>query len=155
MAKSKMTLREFQVRFHAVVKNLDRAIRAPIAKRQRQMRKELLVEYSQSELGQIIWQWRREAFGKRSRPLIRNLRARWSRSQEAWVGGHDLRGLTSKIEEGGRLKRHVFWGKTHRKPGVIVPRRSALKQVYDKHEPLMLKDVAGALNEFFRKTIVG
>ncbi len=131
MAK-KYTVEQFRARLEEIAspRKLSRAITPPFRKGVKIMQAALAAEYWSSRFGARIWLWQRNVKGdKKGGPSIKRGKSRqvvrWSNSNQAYVGKLFVRGLAKKIEEGGRLRRHVPYGreKLAYSPGLNVPTR--------------------------------
>jgi hypothetical protein len=101
------------------------------------MQKALYAEYWKNPFAARIWKWRQDKWSKKGGPSVklgarrRRSYGRWSASQGAYIAQINISGLAAKLEEGGKLRRHVFWGKGSRKPGLPVPRRQIYERVVE------------------------
>ncbi len=139
-------------------RGMNKAIRTPLKKWQKIMQRALIDEYAQSEFGERIWEWRRRKFGVEGGPAVklgprykRPKYPRWSASEQAYIAPLWVYGLAAQIERGGTLRRHVFWGRGSRKPGVVVPRRPVFDRVYDKLAMLAIRETGDAFYDYVKK----
>ena len=92
---------------------------------------------------------------QKSGPVVRTkkkYRARWSNSEGSYIAPIHVEGLAAKIEDGGRLERHVVFGKAVR-AGLVVHRRSALNRIVDEEWGGILVKVEDSFGRFVEKTL--
>jgi len=65
------------------------------------------------------------------------------------VGGS----MTAKIESGGRLRRHSFWGRSDRKPGVVVPRRPVFDRVIKRQWGRTVDEISKSFWKFVDRQV--
>jgi hypothetical protein len=137
-------------------KKLGKAVMTPLRKGQRDIAGEVISHYWQHKLGRIIWEWRKEAFGVKSGPIVftrKKYRTRWSSSQEAYIAQIHVEGMAALIQQGGKLRKHVIFGKAERTPGVIVSRKPALIRIRDQKWPGIVRDVEISFAKFVDRTL--
>ncbi len=153
------TILQYRDRLKKLTKDLNKAIKPPFRKGQKLMRDELIDEYWDSEFGERIWEWRKRKWGAEGGPAVKLGKGRkpkyprWSASNQAYVAPINVTGLAAKIESGGgRLERHEFWGRSSRRPGVVVPRRPVFDRVIDKQWDRTVDDISKAFWQFVDRT---
>ncbi len=161
MAK-KYTVLQFADRLEKLGKNLNKAILPPFRKNLKVMQRALFAEYWKSPFAARIWNWRQEKFSKKGGPSVklgtRRTRryARWSASESAYVAQINVSGLAAKLEHGGRLRRHVLWGRKGdiRTPGVPVPRMPIFDRLIEgKLWPRTVDDISKDFWKFVEREL--
>ena len=153
------TILQYRDQLKVLKKDLNKAVQKPFRKWQKTIQSALIAEYFESDFGEMIWKWRQDAFSARGGPAVKlgsgrtRKLARYSTSEGAWVAPIVVRGLAAKIEEGGRLERHVFWGRGSKSPGVVVPRRPVLDRVLNKNFDKAVNDVSKSFWRFVDGTV--
>jgi hypothetical protein len=160
---TKRTIEEFRLRLNKIVdkKKLGKAVMDPLRKGQRKIAGEAIGAYWQHNLGRIIWEWRKRAFGIRSGPMVltkKRYRTRYSASQESYIAPLQVAGLAYKVEHGGRLEVHKVFGGAIRgraefKPGVIVSRRPTIHGIIDREWPRIVDDAETSFYKFVERTL--
>jgi hypothetical protein len=131
------TILQFADRMEKLAKNLNKAILPPFRENLKVMQRALYAEYWKSPFAARIWKWRQNKWNLKGGPAVklgsrrRRSYARWSASQGAYTARINISGLAAMLEEGGRLRKHVFWGKGSREPGPPVPRRQVYERVIE------------------------
>jgi hypothetical protein len=137
-------------------KKLGKSIMTPLRKGQRDIAGQLISHYWSHRLGRIIWEWRKDAFGIKSGPMVftkKRYRTRWSGSENAYIAPIHVEGMAALIEQGGRLRKHVIFGRAERKPGVIVSRKPALNRILDREWPRITDEIAKSFSSFIERTL--
>jgi hypothetical protein len=121
------TILQFTDRLEVLAKGLNKAILPPFRGNLKIMQKALYAEYWKNPFAARIWKWRQDKWSKKGGPSVklgtrrRRSYGRWSASQGAYIAQINISGLAAMLEEGGTLRKHVFWGKGSRKPGLRKP----------------------------------
>ncbi len=160
MAKS-YTPEQFAERLARIAdpKKLGSSITKPFRKHQKTIRAALIAEYWKHPLGSKIWKWRQDAFGVRGGPAVklgtgrRPHYPRWSHTSQAYVAPITVTGMAAEIEEGGHLRRHVFWGRGSRSPGAVLSRMAVFDQVVDKEWERCVNDMSDSFWKFVERTL--
>lgn len=151
MPRTKYTILQYADRVERLAKGLNKAILPPFRRNLKIMQRALYAEYWESPFGERIWKWTTHKFawttssrsggsvftGRKSGPSVklgsgrRRRYARWSASEGAYKGQINIEGMAAMMELGGRLRKHVFWGKGEREPGLAVPRHEVYERVVE------------------------
>lgn len=174
MPRTKYTILQFADRVERLAKNLNKAILPPFRRDLKIMQRALYAEYWESPFGARIWKWTTHKFmwttsarsgasiltGRKSGPSVhlgkgsRRKYARWSVSQGAYIGQLNIEGMAAKMELGGRLRKHVFWNKGEREPGVGVPRHRRYEKVIEnKLFPRLVDNVSKDFWKFVEREL--
>jgi hypothetical protein len=160
----------------AKVKELNRAILPPFRKNLKIMQRALFAEYWSNRFGARIWRWTTKKFawttsgrsggsvftGRKSGPAVklgtrkRRQYARWSHTQGAYIAQINIEGLAAKMELGGRLRRHVPYGRESAayKPGLRVPTNRKFDRVVEqKLWPRTVEDISRDFWKFIERTL--
>jgi hypothetical protein len=161
MAKT-LTILQFADRIEVMAKGLNKAILPPFRKNLKIMQRALFAEYWSNRFGARIWKWRQGKFNRKGGPSVklgtrkRRSYARWSASESAYIARIVISGLAAKMEEGGKLRRHVPYGRESRaySPGLSVPTSPKFTRVienklWDKN----VNDVSESFWKFVDRTL--
>jgi hypothetical protein len=152
------TVLQFADRLEKLAKNLNKAILPPFRKDLKIMQRALYAEYWKNPFAARIWKWRQDKWNKKGGPAVklgsrrRRSYGRWSASQGAYIAQINISGLAAMLEEGGRLRKHVFWGRKGdvRKPGLPVPRMPVYEHVVENK---LFGTMVGHVEESFWKFV--
>ena len=153
------TILQYRDRLKVLKKDLNRAIQKPFRKGQKTMQSALMAEYWKSDFGARIWKWRQRKFGVKGGPSVklgggrRRKLARWSGSEGAWVAPITVKGMAASMEDGGRLRRHVFWGRGSREPGMVVPAHRVFDRVVEKNFDKTVDEMSKGFWKFVDGTV--
>jgi hypothetical protein len=161
---AKLTILQFADRLEKIAtpKQLNKAILPPFRKGLKVMQKALYAEYWSNKFGARIWKWRQDKFSRKGGPSVklgtrrRRSYARWSQSNQAYIAQIVISGLAAKMEEGGRLRRHVPYGRESAaySPGLSVPaNRNFDKVVERKLWGKTVDDIAVSFGKFVERTL--
>ncbi len=158
MAK-KLTILQFADRLEVMKKGLNKAVLPPFRKNLKLMQRALYAEYWTNRFGARIWKWRQDKFGVKGGPSVklgsrkRRSYARWSASNQAYIAQINIAGLAAKIEQGGKLRRHVIFGRAVRS-GLPVPRNPHFDRVVEnKLWPKTVDDISKSFWKFVERTL--
>ncbi|UCD59030.1 MAG: hypothetical protein JSV16_08015 [Candidatus Hydrogenedentota bacterium] len=155
-----LTILQFADRIEMMAKGLNKAVLPRFRKNLKIMQRALYAEYWENKFGARIWKWRQEKFNLKGGPSVklgagrRRSYARWSASSSAWLAQIRISGMAAMMETGGgRLRRHVIFGKAERKPGQQVPQmpvydRVVESKLWDKN----VDDVSESFWKFVERT---
>ena len=161
MAK-KETIEQFTANMKKLSKDLNKAILPPFRWHLQTLQKALARGYWSVRFGERIWKWQKEVKGDpHGAPSIkigspgRRRYARWSSSENAFVGKVFVFGLAAKIEEGGdRLRKHVMWGrKEWISPGVMVPHHAVMDRVHEQIANVSVRKMSEEFGKFVERTL--
>ncbi len=159
MAK-KYTLDQYSGRIEMLVKGLGKVVKPPFRKNLKLMQRALMGEYWKVPFAARIWKWRQRKWNLKGGPSVklgstrRRSYARWSSSEKAWQGRIIVSGMAAKMETGGgRLRRHVIFGRAERE-GRRIPHKPAYERVvtnklWDKN----VNDIRKSYWDFIERTI--
>lgn len=100
-----MTLEQAAKAIGMSARELSRRVLAPIRKHMRFVVRDSKRDYKATTLGQALWGRGVDKYGKTSL-IVKNIRARRSTSQGAFVAGVSVQGMAAIMEEGGRTAPH-------------------------------------------------
>lgn len=147
----------YSERLKKMKRELNKAIVPPFRQGQKVMRAALIAEYWREPFAERIWEWRRRKWNLKGGPSVklgsgkRPKYPRYSQSNQAYVAPINVRGLAAKMETGGRLRRHSFWGRSSRSPGAVVPRRRVYSRLIDKQFVRTVDYVSRSFWKFVRR----
>jgi hypothetical protein len=162
---TKLTILQFTDRLEKIAtpRQLNKAILPPFRKGLKVMQQALAAEYWSNVFGRRIWEWQRDAKGDRKAgPSLklgtrkRRRYARWSQSEGAYIGKIHILGLAAKMELGGRLRRHVPYGREERaySPGLHVPMSPKYASVVEnKLWDRTVDDISDSFGKFVERTL--
>jgi hypothetical protein len=149
------TLPGFAEQLKKLSKDLGKAVLPPMRKHQKAIRGRLIAAYWDVPFGERIWEWRRRKFSVQGGPAVklgtgrRPKNARWSRSEEAFIAPITVSGMAAKMEEGGRLRRHVLWGRqSDIRAGLPVPRKAVMDRIIDDGWDRAVKEISKSYRQF-------
>lgn len=153
---------EYLRRVRKLNRDLNKIFQKPMRVNQKRLRDALISQYWQVPFGARIWQWYRDNKGVKQNPGVRlgSRRrpelARWSASMRSFIAKVTIQGVAADMElGGGRLRRHVFWGRGVREPGLEVPRSPKAERFFEKYWQWTNPEIVREFDKFAKRTLNG